>query len=109
MYAFSKYGSILSISPTSSSAIAKFRGENNYTYIHFTNGENVLVSRTLKDFEELLSDEGFIRVHQSHLVNKQQVKSFERSDGGYLKMNDGSTVSISRMRKNEVLKELSIK
>ncbi len=89
--------------------IVRCQGENNYTFVHLTNGEKVLVSRTLKDFEELLESEGFIRVHQSHLINKQQVKSFERTDGGYLVMKDGTSVSISRMRKNKVLKTLSIK
>ena len=54
-----------------------------------------------------LLEEGFIRVHQSHLVNKHQVLSYEKSDGGYLLMNDGAQVSISRMRKENVLKILS--
>jgi len=89
--------------------IVRCQGENNYTFVYLTHGEKVLVSRTLKDFEELLESEGFIRVHQSHLVNKQEVNSFEKTDGGYLEMKDGASVSISRMRKNEVLKALSIK
>lgn len=66
----------------------------------------MLVSRTLKEFEELLEEDGFIRVHQSHLVNKSEVHSYEKGEGGYLLMNDGSQVSISRMRKESVLQKL---
>ncbi len=87
--------------------ISRCKGENNYTFVYLVNGEKILVSRTLKEFEELLEEEGFIRVHQSHLVNKHQVLSYEKSDGGYLLMNDGAQVSISRMRKENVLKILS--
>ena len=87
--------------------ISRCKGENNYTFVHLSNGEKVLVSRTLKEFEELLEEEGFIRVHQSHLVNKAKVQSYEKGDGGYLLMQDGAQISISRMRKEKVLKILS--
>lgn len=89
--------------------ITRCQGESNYTFVFLSNGEKVLVSRTLKDFEELLNDEGFIRVHQSHLVNKHHVKSFEKGDGGYLKMLNNDSVPVSRMRKENVLKTLSSK
>lgn len=87
--------------------ISRCKGENNYTFVHLENGEKILVSRTLKEFEELLEEEGFIRVHQSHLVNKAKVQSYEKGDGGYLLMQDGAQVSISRLRKENVLKILT--
>lgn len=85
------------------SEITRCQGDNNYTTVFLQNGDSVLVSKTLKEYEELLSANGFLRVHQSHLVNLSYVRSFEKQDGGYLKMADGSSVSISRQRKQKVL------
>jgi two-component system LytT family response regulator len=87
--------------------IIRCEGENNYTNVFLTNGENVLVSRTLKDFEELLEENGFIRVHQSHLINIEKIQSYEKKDGGFFKMSDKSTVYISRQRRDKVMQVLS--
>ncbi len=83
------------------------KGENNYTQIFLNDGKSILVSKTLKEYEELLSEDGFIRVHQSHLINTKHVQSYERHDGGYLKMSNGNSVSISRQRKDHVLSILN--
>ena len=88
------------------SGIIRMEGENNYTHIFFENGEKLLVSRTIKEYEELLSENGFIRTHQSHLVNKNYVHSYEKHDGGYLKLQNGDTVNVSRQRKEYVLRLL---
>lgn len=90
------------------SEIIRCLGENNYTTVFLKNGTSVLVSKTLKEYEELLSDKGFLRVHQSHLINHQYIRSFEKHDGGYLKMTDGASVPISRQRKQQVLQQLKI-
>ena len=88
--------------------IVRLRGESNYTYVHLLNGSHVLVSRTLKEYEDLLRDSGFLRTHQSHMVNQRHVKSYEKQEGGYLKMVDDSLVSVSRQRKDQVLKTLAM-
>ena len=85
------------------SEIVRCLGENNYTTVFLKNGESVLVSKTLKEYEELLSENGFLRVHQSHLINLSYIRSYEKQDGGYLKMSDGSIINISRQRKQMVL------
>lgn len=90
------------------SEITRCLGDNNYTTVFLKNGESVLVSKTLKEYEELLSDKGFIRVHQSHLINISFVRSFEKQDGGYLKMTDGVSVPISRQRKPDVFRCLKL-
>ncbi len=87
--------------------IIRCKGENNYTHFYLIDGGSILVSKTLKEYEEILSEENFIRVHQSHLINAKHVVSFEKRDGGYLKMSDGSTVTISRQRKEFVLSTLA--
>lgn len=78
----------------------------NYTEFYFSNGKKLLVTRTLKDFEDLLSDQGFYRVHQSHLVNTKFIKEFIKTDGGYLLMNDGSNVPVSTRKRPDVIKML---
>lgn len=90
------------------SEIIRCLGENNYTTVFLKNGTSVLVSKTLKEYEELLADKGFLRVHQSHLINSNYIRSYEKHDGGYLKMTDGASVPISRQRKQQVLQQLKI-
>ncbi|HEY1038390.1 MAG TPA: LytTR family DNA-binding domain-containing protein [Bacteroidia bacterium] len=78
----------------------------NYTEFFFNGGKKLLVTRTLKDFEDLLGDQGFFRVHQSHLVNTKFIKEFVKTDGGYLIMNDGSNIPVSTRKRPEVVKML---
>jgi two-component system LytT family response regulator len=78
----------------------------NYTEFHFSNGKKFLVTKTLKDFEDLLNDQGFYRVHQSHLVNTKYIKEFVKTDGGYLIMTNGCNVPVSSRKRPEVVKML---
>lgn len=87
--------------------IVRCQGENNYTHFFLINGKSILVSRTLKEWDQLLAPHRFIRTHQSHLINSIHVKSFVRKDGGYILMNDGSTVSVSKSRKENMLIQLT--
>lgn len=89
--------------------IVRCESESNYTTFFLKSGEKLIVSRTLKEFDELLTPYNFLRVHQSHLINLDEIKSFIKTDGGYIRMKDGSLVSISRQRRNyvmEILKQL---
>nr|WP_321450753.1 LytTR family DNA-binding domain-containing protein [uncultured Carboxylicivirga sp.] len=88
------------------SDIIRCEAESNYTSIYLQSGAKEVVSKTLKEYEELLAEEGFIRVHQSHLVNVQMIQSYEKADGGYLLMKDASQVPISRLRKEKVMEVL---
>lgn len=78
----------------------------NYTTFFFRNGDQIVVTRTLKEFEDLLSDQGFFRVHQSHLVNTRQIKEYVKSEGGHLNMKDGSLIPVSVRKRSEVMKML---
>ncbi|TKG96537.1 response regulator transcription factor [Puteibacter caeruleilacunae] len=84
------------------------KGESNYTKIHFQNRPPLLVAKTLVEFEELLSEYQFIRVHKTHLVNLNQVKAYIKNDGGYLLMENEDNIAISRRRKESVLHALSL-
>ena len=83
--------------------IVRCEADNNYTHVFLENREKMLISKTLKEFEELLKDHGFIRLHQSHLINSSYIKSYQKSDGGYITMNDGTIIPISRTKKNEII------
>lgn len=86
--------------------IIRCQADSNYTRFFLVGNRSILVSKTLKDYEIALENSNFIRVHNSHLVNRAQIQAFSKRDGGYLEMSDGSQVPISRNRKEEVNKRL---
>ncbi|RAI99460.1 LytTR family two component transcriptional regulator [Chitinophaga skermanii] len=85
--------------------IVRCESTGNYTKIFFTDKKQLLVSKPLKEFEELLSDIDFFRVHNSHLINLQQMDSYIQGEGGFALMTDGTQVEVSRRRKAEFLKK----
>lgn len=86
--------------------IIRCESDGNYTFFYLKSGEKLLISKTLKEYDELLSPINFLRVHQSHLINLNEVKSFVKTDGGYILMKDGSSITISRQRREMVLRVL---
>ncbi len=80
--------------------IIRCEGINNYSMFYFSDGKRLMVSRTLKDFEELLSDQGFFRAHKSHLVNTAHIRMIERDST--VVMTDGSSITVSRRRKDDL-------
>lgn len=87
--------------------IVRCEANNAYTYFYFVNGDKILISKPLKEYEELLTPHRFIRAHQSHLVNALFVKSLLKEDGGALLMNDGMKIPVSKARKEFVKGALS--
>ncbi len=77
------------------------QAESNYTQVMLVSGERILVSKTLKDIDETLAGEDFSRVHNSFVVNINQIKKFVRGDGGYVLMNDGQQITIARSKRDE--------
>ena len=82
------------------SDIVYLRSDSNYTHVVLGSEKDVLVSRTLKDVEALLPGELFLRVHNSFTVNLDHIQRFVRQDGGYLIMDNGDQVSVSRRKKD---------
>lgn len=79
---------------------------SNYTLLTLKESRELLVSRTLKEIEEMLSDQSFLRVHHSCLVNLAEIKKYKRGEGGSLLMSNGVEVDVSRSRKDLLLKIL---
>jgi two-component system LytT family response regulator len=84
------------------SEIVRCESDNTYTLFHLFNGEKVLSTVPIANYEELLDRYGFLRCHQSHLINKKFVKSFVKKDGYSLVMADMSVIPVSRQKKDLV-------
>jgi two-component system LytT family response regulator len=80
---------------------------SNYTSLVLKDKQKLLVSRTLKEIEEMLEDYPFLRIHHSCLVNLHEIKKYIRGEGGTLLMSDGVEVAVSRSRKDILLKKLT--
>jgi len=87
--------------------IIRIEADRSYSQFFLTDGRKFLVSRNLKEYQELLSDRNFFRTHNSHLVNLDHVKKYYRHDGGYIEMINGSTVAISRNKKDLFLLQMA--
>jgi two-component system LytT family response regulator len=85
--------------------IIYFEADDHYTRLFLKNKRKVIACRTLKEMEEQLNDfASFLRVHHSYIVNLNEVTKYIRGEGGYLVMTDGTTVNVSRSRKDALLK-----
>lgn len=86
--------------------IVRFEADDNYTRIYLHNGEKMTASRTIKAYEDLLSNYNFFRVHKSHIINMNYIRKFVKGDGGYVVMDDGKEIDVSRRRRNEFLEQI---
>lgn len=81
--------------------IVHLQAERNYTRLFFAKGNNFLSSKTLLEYEKILKESGFIRVHKSHLVNKKYIASYEKQ--GILHLKDGTSIEVSRRKRDIVV------
>lgn len=86
--------------------IVRCESSNAYTSFYIASGEKIIVSKPIYEYDELLSDFGFIRCHQSHLVNKEYIRSWRKGDGGYLELQNGDEIPVSKSKKEMVAKLL---
>lgn len=82
--------------------IIRCESMNNYTRFFLDSGEVLLISKPIYEYEELLQDYGFIRCHQTHLVNLSAVKSWLKTDSGFLLLHNGEQIPVSRQKKDMV-------
>jgi two-component system LytT family response regulator len=86
--------------------IVSCESDDNYTRLVLKTGKKLLVTRSLKEIEESLEQYSFLRVHRSYLVNLNEIEKYIKGEGGYLIMSDGSTVDVSRSRKEILMQKL---
>ncbi len=87
--------------------IIRAEADSNYTRFILSDGSRIMVSRTIKEFDTLLTGSGMIRVHQSHLVNIVWVDRFVKRDGGYLLLKDKSKIPVSQNLKKQVIQAIN--
>ncbi len=84
--------------------IIRLESDNNYTDFITSGGGKYTTSKTIKEYEDILDEFGFYRIHQRHIVNLRQVKSYQKGDGGTIILNDGTELPLARLRKPGFLK-----
>ena len=88
------------------SDIVRFEAEDNYTHIYLQSGKRITASRTIKHYEDLLTPHNFYRVHKRHVINMNYMQRFVKGEGGYLIMEDGKRIEVSRRRRPAFLTRL---
>lgn len=87
--------------------IIRIEADRSYSWFYLAGNRKILVSRHLKEFQDLLGDRYFFRSHNSFLINLKYVRKYVRKEGGYIEMQDGAQIPISRNRKDLFLIHMS--
>ena len=83
--------------------VLRLEGDRNYTHFILKDGSKVTTSKNLGEYEEMLVDYGFYRIHQSTIVSLRHIKAFRKVDDGYVELVDGSVHKVSRNRKQGLI------
>ena len=83
--------------------ILRIESDSNYSHVFLTNGKKITLSKTLKDVEESIKGEPFCRIHQSHIININFIDKVDKGENAYVVMKDGTSITISRSRKDQFL------
>jgi two-component system LytT family response regulator len=83
--------------------IVRCESENNYTVFYLSSGKKILVSKTIKIYDEMLTPHGFMRIHQSHLINLNYILHYDKQNGGILTLSDNSTIPVSHTKRQVLL------
>jgi two-component system LytT family response regulator len=87
--------------------IIRCQSSDNYTTFYFNNQTPLMISRPLKEFEELLEDFDFFRIHQSHLINLEYLQKFQRKEGGFAILKDGTEIPVASRRRELLIEKLN--
>ncbi len=88
------------------SEILYCEASSNYTEIVLESGKKYVVSRTLKEYEDMLSDQNFFRIHHSYLINLNGIKKYIKGDGGQVVMNNDKSLDVSKRKKEAFLERI---
>ena len=86
--------------------IVRCESSINYTQFIMSDGSKMMVTKTLKEYDELLAPHGFIRIHKSHLVNMNAIVRYIKGDGGWIELTDGVKIEVSRRKKDILLEAI---
>ena len=85
--------------------IIRCEADSNYATIHLISNK-ILVTKTLKELEQILAPYNFIRIHNSHLINLAHLRTYVKGEGGIVILSNGEQISVSRSRKSSLLERL---
>jgi two-component system LytT family response regulator len=88
--------------------IIRFQADGSYTRVLFSNRKEMLLSRQLKEYDILLSPNGFVRAHHAHLINTKHVVKYVKGSGGHLVLSDGTTIEVAQRRREDVVRALAL-
>lgn len=86
--------------------IMRFEAKGNYTTIFLSNGDPILATKTIKDYEEILPETIFCRIHNSHIINLSRIRQYQKGRGGSVVMEDGSVIEVATRRREEFMRRL---
>lgn len=86
--------------------IVRCEASDNYTIFHLNDSREIVISRPLKEYHELLADEGFFRTHQSHLINIRYFDRYNKKEGGFAVLQNGFSVPVANAKKEALLRAL---
>lgn len=86
--------------------VVRLEAKSSYTQINLENGEVVMATRTIKDYEDILPETLFCRIHNSHIINLQKIEKYHKGRGGYVILEDGSEIEVASRRRQEFLRRL---
>lgn len=86
--------------------VVRCEADSNYTILYLANKQKLVSTRSLKEYENLLADDGFLRIHHSYLINRAHLVRYIKGEGGQVVMDDGTTWDVSRRKKDEFLGKL---
>ena len=85
------------------SEIVRLEAEDNYTHFMLQTGDKITASRTIKAYEDTLAQLNFVRVHKKHIVNMNFMKTYIKGEGGYLILDNGDSIEVSRRKKSALM------
>lgn len=83
--------------------IMRCEADRNYTTFFLDGSKKIVVSGSIRDYEDILCEQGFYRLHKSHIVNLSYIKCYEKADGGTVILSDGSSVPVAVRKKNQLI------
>jgi two-component system LytT family response regulator len=86
--------------------VVRLEAKSSYTQINLESGEMVMATRTIKDYEDILPETLFCRIHNSHIINLQKIEKYHKGRGGYVILEDGSEIEVASRRRQEFLRRL---
>jgi two-component system LytT family response regulator len=86
--------------------VVRLEAKSSYTQILLDNGEIVTATRTIKDYEDILPEALFCRIHNSHIINLFKIEKYHKGRGGYVTLEDGSTIEVASRRRQEFMRRL---